>query len=125
MRFSRRRAACCITRWSGPRRRYALPAVERRAGAAAAATRFHVIPSPMNGNSARTAARELAWAHIRRGDPLGWFDVLSRGAGGQASAIPWADLRANPNLSEWLSVAGLSPGRALVIGCGLGDDAEL
>src|SRR3954470_3141122 len=79
----------------------------------------------MNSNSPRAAARELARTHIQRGDPLGWFDVLYRGAGGQASAIPWADLRPNPNLSDWLSHAAPSPGRALVIGCGLGDDAEL
>src|SRR5689334_19150591 len=79
----------------------------------------------MNGNPSRAAARELASAHLQRGDPLGWFDVLYRGAGGQASAVPWADLRPNPNLSDWLSLAALSPGRALVVGCGLGDDAEL
>ncbi len=84
----------------------------------------------MNDNPPRTAARELASAHLQRGDPLGWFDVLYRGARGQASAIPWADLQPNPNLSDWLSHAALSPracgnGRALVIGCGLGDDAEL
>src|SRR5688500_16295705 len=82
-------------------------------------------PSPMNSNSPRAAARELAAAHVQRGDPLAWFDVLYRAAGGQASAIPWADLRPNPNLSDWLRVAALPPGRALVIGCGLGDDAEL
>src|SRR3954465_1669871 len=79
----------------------------------------------MKFDSARASARELAAAHLRRGDPLGWFDVLYRRAGGQAAAIPWVDLRPNPNLSEWLSAAGPPPRRALVIGCGLGDDAEL
>src|SRR3954470_7439827 len=79
----------------------------------------------MKFDSARASARELAAAHLRRGDPLGWFDVLYRRAGGQAGAIPWVDLRPNPNLSEWLSAAAPPPGRALVIGCGLGDDAEL
>ena len=73
----------------------------------------------------RSAARELAAKHLGQGDPLGWFDLLYRAAEGQSAIIPWADLRPNPHLVEWLSFAALSPGRALVIGCGLGDDAEL
>jgi SAM-dependent methyltransferase len=73
----------------------------------------------------RSAARELAAKHLGQGDPLGWFDLLYRAAEGQRAVIPWADLRPNPHLAEWLSFAALSPGRALVIGCGLGDDAEL
>jgi SAM-dependent methyltransferase len=73
----------------------------------------------------RSAARELAAKHLGQGDPLGWFDVLYRAAEGQHAVVPWADLRPNPHMAEWLGFAALSPGRALVIGCGLGDDAEL
>lgn len=76
----------------------------------------------------RATARELAAAHLRQGDPLGWFDALYRKADGQAAVIPWADLQPNTHLVEWLSSAAgaaLSPRRALVVGCGLGDDAEL
>ena len=87
----------------------------------------------MNSDPHRATARELADLHLQRGDPLGWFESLYRRADGQAAVIPWADLRPNPHLVEWLSSAALSPrrtlgralGRALVIGCGLGDDAEL
>src|SRR5688572_27481449 len=79
----------------------------------------------MNHNPHRATARELAAAHLQQGDPLGWFDALYRKADGQAAVIPWADLRPNPNFVEWLSAATLSPRQALVIGCGLGDDAEL
>jgi len=79
----------------------------------------------MSSNPDRATARELAAAHLQQGDPLGWFDALYRKAGGQAAAIPWADLRPNANLVEWLSSAALSPRRALIVGCGLGDDAEL
>lgn len=45
---------------------------------------------------------------------------------GNESVIPWADLTVNPHLAQWLethSVQGLGK-TALVIGCGLGDDAE-
>jgi SAM-dependent methyltransferase len=54
--------------------------------------------------------------------------MLYRRAGGEAAVIPWADLRPNPHLVEWLSHAALPARprrRALVVGCGLGDDAEL
>ena len=79
----------------------------------------------MSHNPHRATARELVAAHLQQGDPLGWFDALYRRADGQAAVIPWADLRPNPHLVEWLSSAALSPRQALVIGCGLGDDAEL
>jgi SAM-dependent methyltransferase len=83
----------------------------------------------MKDDPHRTAARELAASHLQQGDPLGWFDILYRRADGQPAKIPWADLKPNPHLVEWLRDsppdATLRPGRALVIGCGLGDDAEL
>jgi len=52
-----------------------------------------------------------------------WFEERYRAA--QAGGTPpgWADLRPNPNLTTWLDQAGLPPGRAVVVGCGYGDDA--
>jgi SAM-dependent methyltransferase len=79
----------------------------------------------MTDDCNRALARKLAALHLGRGDPLGWFDALYRAAHRHAEKIPWADLRPNPHLVEWLDGAALAPGRALVIGCGLGDDAEL
>jgi SAM-dependent methyltransferase len=72
----------------------------------------------------RATARELAARALAHGDPLSWFDALYQAAAGQPGVIPWADLRPNPHLVEWLRNAELPPRRALVIGCGLGDDAE-
>lgn len=75
----------------------------------------------------RRQARRLAQEAIERGDPLAWFDELySRAGSSDLSAVPWADLRPNPNLLQWLDreqVEGAGK-RALVVGCGLGDDAE-
>ena len=74
----------------------------------------------------RAMARRLAHESLARGDATGWFDVLYDAAQGDASQIPWADLRVNPNLAGWLGKrrpAGRG-NRALVVGCGLGDDAE-
>ena len=73
----------------------------------------------------RSPARVLAQKHLARGDPLGWFEPLYAGAGADPAAVPWADLRPNPNLVEWLDARPSPSGRtALVVGCGLGDDAE-
>lgn len=72
----------------------------------------------------RGTAREIAHAHLNAGDPLGWFEDLYSRAGENTSIIPWADLTANPNLVDWLDQRGSVTGPALVVGSGLGDDAE-
>lgn len=73
----------------------------------------------------RAIARELADKHLKAGEPLGWFEALYCRAGGDPSIIPWADLTPNPNLVDWLDHhPGAGRGRALKVGCGLGDDAE-
>lgn len=74
----------------------------------------------------RDEVRRLARESIARGDAVGWFDELYRGAGGSWDAIPWCDLVANPYLVEWLASPDAAPraGECLVVGCGLGDDAE-
>ncbi len=65
-------------------------------------------------------------------DGMSWFEDLYASANGDASKIPWADRRPNRNLITWLERERPSPRRAdgtpiktLVIGCGLGEDAEL
>ena len=74
----------------------------------------------------RQRARDLARKHIVDGDALGWFEVLYAQADGDPSFIPWADLKPNPNLVDWLDATHIQGrGRkALKVGCGLGDDAE-
>jgi 2-polyprenyl-3-methyl-5-hydroxy-6-metoxy-1,4-benzoquinol methylase len=73
----------------------------------------------------RKKIRDLAQAQIAGGKPTAWFEQLYSSAGGNSSAIPWADLKPNRNLVEWLDRGIVAPrGRALVVGCGLGDDAE-
>jgi len=62
----------------------------------------------------------------QKADPTAWFDVLYSEAEGDAGQIPWARLTTHPYLQEWLDISQpQGEGRtALVIGCGLGDDAE-
>jgi len=75
----------------------------------------------------RARARELASAFLSRGDARGWFDALYAEAEGDAERIPWADLIPNPHLVSWLNENHTRDEgrRALLAGCGLGDDAEL
>lgn len=59
-----------------------------------------------------------------------WFDSIYRTASGDSAGVPWAKLKPNPFLLAWLNAeaaARVRPGsRAIVVGCGLGDDvAEL
>jgi SAM-dependent methyltransferase len=75
----------------------------------------------------RARARELAKTFLELGDAKGWFEALYVEADGAAGLIPWADLVPNPHLVSWLDEnnARGEGRRALAIGCGLGDDAEL
>ncbi len=51
------------------------------------------------------------------------FDALYESARGDPALIPWADQEAHPVLAEWLAANGPHRGRALEVGCGLGDNA--
>ena len=76
--------------------------------------------------SPRERARALARGAIQRGDPTSWFEPLYAEADGDPTAIQWADLTPNSALVAWLDGLPdpLNGRRALVVGCGLGDDAE-
>lgn len=74
----------------------------------------------------RERVRELQEEFAARGDVMGWFDALYREAAGDNEVIPWADLEPNSYFRKWAETNGLrGEGRtALVVGCGLGDDAK-
>ncbi len=76
--------------------------------------------------TARERLRELQTAFADRGDALGWFEALYSGSAGDTSVIPWADLEPNHFFKVWAETKGLTGGgrSALVVGCGLGDDAN-
>lgn len=80
----------------------------------------------MTTNIDRTRARELAAEYTKKGDPTGWFEVLYKEAEDGKNVVPWADRGANPGLIEFWGVhPQVTDGKkALVIACGLGDDAE-
>ncbi len=73
---------------------------------------------------ARTKLLKLSEAAEVDGEPLRWFEELYAGAGRNSDEIPWAKMEANPKMVEWIAERSEITGRALVVGCGLGDDAE-
>jgi len=70
----------------------------------------------------KNAVRELAETYLAQGDPTGWFDQVYRNAEGDIHRVVWADLVANPCLVDWLAENTPRGRRAIVVGCGLGDD---
>jgi SAM-dependent methyltransferase len=86
------------------------------------ATKEAFVTDDQRRDHERDSARQ---AH-ERGDPTAWFEELYSGANHDPEVIPWANLRPNPALVEWLDrhPPGSLGRRTLVVGCGLGDDAE-
>ena len=74
----------------------------------------------------RTRARELAKQYAEKGDPTGWFEQLYREAERGESTVPWDDRKANSLLIDfWHAHPLATRGKtALVVACGLGEDAE-
>lgn len=74
----------------------------------------------------RQKARKLATESLQKSEPSAWFDRLYAQANQDATQVPWAKLTAHPYLQDWLESQAINGAgkSALVIGCGLGDDAE-
>ena len=74
----------------------------------------------------RENTQRLAADSLEKGDATGWFDILYKEAAGDNKHIPWADLETNKFLVRFAEKTNLrGDGRkALVVGCGLGDDAR-
>lgn len=79
----------------------------------------------MDREALRVRVRAMAERARAEGRPYSWFEELYRSSAGDRTTVPWADAQPNPHLLEW-QTKGLLPatGRALVVGCGFGDDAE-
>jgi SAM-dependent methyltransferase len=74
----------------------------------------------------RKRVHELSAESYATGDYTGWFETLYAEAQGNLDAIPWVDRGVNLWLVKWInkSQLNLQNLRVLVVGCGLGDDAE-
>ena len=73
----------------------------------------------------RDRARALSRDSLARGEGVAWFEDFYRDAGGNPERVPWADRQGNPLLAQWLEARDVAGRETLVVGCGLGEDAEL
>ncbi|WP_431911847.1 methyltransferase domain-containing protein [Nonomuraea jabiensis] len=75
----------------------------------------------MTGRDPDADANRLAAESLAHGDPTGWFERLYAESAGGDAIVPWDSRSPHYLLTEWAR-----PGRrrALVVGAGLGDDAE-
>jgi SAM-dependent methyltransferase len=71
--------------------------------------------------------RPLLEAHLGAGEPTGWFEPAYRAAVDAGERLPWQQATAHPWVAPWLDAPVLTPPgqRALVVGCGTGQEAEL
>lgn len=62
---------------------------------------------------------------IKEHRPADWFEPLYAQSGSDGGGIPWANMTTHPSFSEWLNKTALEGNgqSALVVGCGMGDDA--
>ena len=79
----------------------------------------------MDRDALRSHVQELCRTARDRGQPCEWFESLYRESKGDVDRIPWADDAPNPHFIAGMGLPGMPiTGRALVIGCGFGDDSE-
>jgi len=70
-------------------------------------------------------ARRRAEIALAEGDPTGWFEPLYAAAEAGEAVLPWFRGRPSAELSAWIAERPGAGKRALVVGCGMADDAEL
>jgi SAM-dependent methyltransferase len=69
-------------------------------------------------------ASRLAAAAYARGEPTGWFEALYEEAVRGRAIVPWDSADPNSFLVEWAAARDGTGRRAVVVGSGLGRDAE-
>lgn len=72
------------------------------------------------------AYKKMVKSYQEKDNPTGWFDKIYTDAQGDYRAVFWADLEPCPYLLKWLKNCSFNHTgrRAIVIGCGVGDDSE-
>ena len=86
-----------------------------------------VVPALLRHTSGgwEEQAGRLAAVALAEGEPAAWFDRIYAAARAGEVDMPWDRAVPQPLLADWAAAATPDTGRrALVVGCGLGGDAE-
>ena len=77
-------------------------------------------------NSRPITANGLAADALAAGEPTAWFDTLYSAAARDEAQVPWDRRAPHPLLVQWAAEHALDGAaqNAIVVGCGLGEDAE-
>jgi SAM-dependent methyltransferase len=80
----------------------------------------------MRRDDAEDVAGRMAAESIAAGDPTGWFEQLYAAAAAGQVTVPWDRGTPGRYLTQWAAARDLRGAgqSAVVVGCGLGDDAE-
>jgi SAM-dependent methyltransferase len=80
----------------------------------------------MTEPDAEEYVRELATESLADGDPIGWFERLYAASATGTAAVPWDRGEPHRLLVGWAEDRALDGAgrRAVVVGCGFGDNAE-
>jgi SAM-dependent methyltransferase len=78
----------------------------------------------VRGDDAEVQAGRLAAESLAEGDPTGWFERLYVASSTGGVPVPWDREAPHPLLADWAEGRTFAGGRALVVGSGLGEDAE-
>jgi SAM-dependent methyltransferase len=70
-------------------------------------------------------ASRLSSVAYTQGDATGWFEPLYAEAAQGRAVVPWDRGTPDPRVAEWLATRDGTGRSAVVVGCGLGRDAEL
>ncbi len=62
---------------------------------------------------------------VQENQPSNWFEPLYAGSNKNGEGVPWANMDTHPSFGNWLKKNPLEGDEksALVVGCGMGDDA--
>ncbi len=82
--------------------------------------------SDLTASSSQPSVQQLAQAALQANQPTAWFEPLYAAAQGNDENVPWAYRQPHPQLIEWFTQTPQNWANcsAVVVGCGLGDDAE-
>jgi len=72
------------------------------------------------------AYKQMVRDYQKNDDPTGWCNSIYVDAQGDYKGVFWADLEASPYLLQWCEQNPVEKNKkkAIVIGCGVGDDAQ-